>query len=203
MKISGVRSHQPTVATTNHCQCLKISLLNLLKMAGLTSSGFDLKVDVVWQRDFIGDIRAVVEHDFLIGVRQDGIHLDGDVVRGESCNLDRGLLQGDGGDGQDVSLEQNCLWKVMDQLADFKSPKTDYNWVRGLVVMGEDSCSRVCVFESQQWILDGHVFTFICCKICILCLKRLKISKKESSDVQFKKADYHICSWTEVHLLEF
>ena len=36
----------------------------------------------------------------------------------------------------------------------------------GLVVMGGDSCSKGREFESQHRILDGHFFTFICCKIC-------------------------------------
>ena len=35
-------------------------------------------------------------------------------------------------------------------------------------------------FESQRLILDGHFFALICCKICIVCLKRQKISKKET-----------------------
>ena len=30
----------------------------------------------------------------------------------------------------------------------------------GLVVMGGDSHSEVCGFESQRCILDGHFFTF-------------------------------------------
>ena len=34
-------------------------------------------------------------------------------------------------------------------------------------------------FEFQCCILDGHdIFTLICCKNCIICLKRLKINKK-------------------------
>ena len=42
----------------------------------------------------------------------------------------------------------------------------------GLVVMGGDSCSKVCWFKSQHCILDGHFLTFICCKNCNVCLKR-------------------------------
>ena len=34
----------------------------------------------------------------------------------------------------------------------------------GLVVMGGDSRSEVCGFESRHHILDGHFFTYICCK---------------------------------------
>ena len=50
----------------------------------------------------------------------------------------------------------------------------------GLVVMGDDSCTRGRGFESQHWILDGHFLAFICCKNCILCLfeKRPKIRKR-------------------------
>ena len=44
----------------------------------------------------------------------------------------------------------------------------------GLVVMGGDSCSEDYEFKSQHSILDGHFFTFICCKNCNLCLKRRK-----------------------------
>ena len=33
------------------------------------------------------------------------------------------------------------------------------------MVMGDDSCSRGCWFESRHLILDGHdIFTLICCK---------------------------------------
>ena len=34
-----------------------------------------------------------------------------------------------------------------------------------LVVMGDDSCSKGRGFESQRRILDGHIFTLICCKV--------------------------------------
>ena len=50
----------------------------------------------------------------------------------------------------------------------------------GLVVMGGDSCSKGCEFESQHHLLDGHFFTYICCKNCNVCLKRLKINEKEA-----------------------
>ena len=35
-----------------------------------------------------------------------------------------------------------------------------------LVVMGGDSCSKGCGFESQYRILDEQFFTIICCKNC-------------------------------------
>ena len=47
-------------------------------------------------------------------------------------------------------------------------------------VMGDDSCSKGCGFESQGHILDGHFFTLICYKNCIVCLKRPKINEKEA-----------------------
>ena len=43
----------------------------------------------------------------------------------------------------------------------------------GLVVMGDDSCSRGCGFESRRRILNGHFFTFV-------CLKRPKINRKKA-----------------------
>ena len=46
----------------------------------------------------------------------------------------------------------------------------------GLLVKGGDSQSEGCEFESCRQILDGHFFTLICCIICIVCLKRPKIS---------------------------
>ena len=55
----------------------------------------------------------------------------------------------------------------------------------GLVVMGDDSCLRGCGFESQRRILDGHFFALICCKNCIICLKRPKINKKRPRLAKF------------------
>ena len=58
----------------------------------------------------------------------------------------------------------------------------------GLVVMGGDSRSEGCVFESQCRILDGHFFTFICCKIILMFVwKRPKINEKEAGDGPLKK----------------
>ena len=50
----------------------------------------------------------------------------------------------------------------------------------GLVVMGDDSRSRGRGFESWRHILDGHFFSLICFKNCIVCLKRPKINKKKA-----------------------
>ena len=59
----------------------------------------------------------------------------------------------------------------------------------GLVVKGGDSDSEGCDFKSRHWILDGHFFTLICCKICIVCLKRPKINGKEVRMAHFNKGN--------------
>ena len=46
--------------------------------------------------------------------------------------------------------------------------------------MDDNSCSKGCGFESRCRILDEHYFTLICCKNCIVCLKRPKINEKEA-----------------------
>ena len=49
-----------------------------------------------------------------------------------------------------------------------------------LVVIERDSCSEGHGFNSRYRILDGHFFTYICCKNCSgVCLKRPKINEKE------------------------
>ena len=49
------------------------------------------------------------------------------------------------------------------------------------MVMGVDSRSKGRGFESQpRYWMDMTFFTFICCKNCIVCLKRPKINKKEA-----------------------
>ena len=55
------------------------------------------------------------------------------------------------------------------------------------MVMGRDSRSKGCGFESQHHIQDGHDFTYICCKNCNVCLKRPIINKKEARVGQFLK----------------
>ena len=56
----------------------------------------------------------------------------------------------------------------------------------GLVVMGDDSCSKGRGFESRCHMLDGIFVTLICCKNCVVCLKRPKINKKEAGVGPFK-----------------
>ena len=55
------------------------------------------------------------------------------------------------------------------------------------MVMGDDSCSKGCGFESRRRTLEGHFFTLICYKNCIVCSKRSKINEKEAGVGPFKK----------------
>ena len=59
----------------------------------------------------------------------------------------------------------------------------------GLVVIGDNSCSKGCGFESRHCILDGHldIFTLIYGKNCTVCLKLPKINEKEAGVVPFLK----------------
>ena len=58
-------------------------------------------------------------------------------------------------------------------------PKQRWN-ISGPVVMGRESRSKGRGFESWHRKLDGHFFTYICCKNCNVCLKRPKINEKEA-----------------------
>ena len=60
------------------------------------------------------------------------------------------------------------------------------------MVMGDDSCLKGHGFESQHHMLDGHFFTLICCKNCIVCLKGPKINEKEAGLAHLKKQSYHV-----------
>ena len=48
----------------------------------------------------------------------------------------------------------------------------------GLVVMGGDSCSKGHGFESRHRILDGHFFTYICCKNLQCLFEKTKNKRK-------------------------
>ena len=48
------------------------------------------------------------------------------------------------------------------------------------MVLGRDSRSEGRGFESRHCILNGHFFTYICCKNCNVCLNRPKINEKEA-----------------------
>ena len=46
----------------------------------------------------------------------------------------------------------------------------------GLVVMEDGySCSEGCGFKPLRHILDGHFFTYMCCKNSNVCMKRLLV----------------------------
>ena len=49
---------------------------------------------------------------------------------------------------------------------------------------------RSCGFESQRCTLDGHFFTLICFKNCIVSLKRPKINEKEAGVGPFFKKKF-------------
>ena len=57
------------------------------------------------------------------------------------------------------------------------------------MVIGRDSRSEGRGFHSRYHILDGHFFTYICCKNCSgVCLKRPKLTKKGGGwQIFFKK----------------
>ena len=57
-------------------------------------------------------------------------------------------------------------------VAALKMQQTLKHWRPGLVVMVGDSCSNGREFKFRHRILDGHFFTFICCKNCNVCLKK-------------------------------
>ena len=44
------------------------------------------------------------------------------------------------------------------------------------MVMGGDSCSKGCEFESWHRILDGHFFTYVFVVKLVMCLKRRTIN---------------------------
>ena len=64
--------------------------------------------------------------------------------------------------------------------------------VSGALVYLVYLCSRGRGFESWRCIQDGHdIFTLICCKNSIVCLKRPKINEKEAGvGPFFKKKKY-------------
>ena len=68
----------------------------------------------------------------------------------------------------------------------------------GLVAMGGDSRSEGRGFESRHCILDGHFFTYICCKNCNVCLKRPKINEKRPGLAHFlkEKTTFYFIIWS-------
>ena len=58
----------------------------------------------------------------------------------------------------------------------------------GLVVKGGDSCSKGRGFESWHRILEGHFFTYICCKNVMLFEKNENKTIKEGGLAHLKKS---------------
>ena len=80
-----------------------------------------------------------------------------------------------------------CLFSYQFGKCDKTNLSGDLGGSPGLVVMGRNSHSKGHGFESRHRILDGHFFTYICCKNCNVCLKRPKINEKEAGVGPFKK----------------
>ena len=61
------------------------------------------------------------------------------------------------------------------------------------MVKGRETRSKGRGFKSQHHLLNGHFFTYICCKNCNVCLKRSKINEKEAGVGPFlKKLEDHL-----------
>ena len=96
------------------------------------------------------------------------------------------------------NLEIWSHWRKSDRVATYLScftrrcgnGKTRLGGSPGLVIMGDGSCSRGHGFESRHHLLDGHFFTFICCKNCIVCLEKIKNKWKEAGVGPFLKKWY-------------
>ena len=72
----------------------------------------------------------------------------------------------------------------------------------GLVVMGGDSRFKSRGFESWHCILDGHFFTYFCCKKYDVCFKRPKLNKKRPRLPHFlKKTNLHDLQLGFIHRL--
>ena len=56
------------------------------------------------------------------------------------------------------------------------------------MVMGRDSHSKGCGFESRHRILDGHFFHICCKNFKYVCLKRPKLNKKRPGMAHLKKS---------------
>ena len=65
------------------------------------------------------------------------------------------------------------------------------------MVMEGDSRSEGRGFKSWHCILDGHFFTYICCKNCNVCLKRPKRNEKEAGVGAFLKKNITSSSYLQ------
>ena len=57
------------------------------------------------------------------------------------------------------------------------------------MIMGGDSFPEGRGFESEHHILDGHFFTYICCKHCSL-FEKTKMKEKEAGIGPFFKKNF-------------
>ena len=73
----------------------------------------------------------------------------------------------------------------------------------GLVVMGDNSCSRGCVSKSQRHKLDGHFSHWFVVKIVLFVWKDQKINEKEVGVGPFKKTMFaKIINWVPLWVLK-
>ena len=73
-----------------------------------------------------------------------------------------------------INRSKSVVFVLRMKMSQLQHNKRSWGGSPGLVVMGGDSCSKGCEFESRHSILAGHFFTFIGCKNCNECLKGRK-----------------------------
>ena len=66
------------------------------------------------------------------------------------------------------------------------------------MVMGGDSISKGCEFESQHCILDGHFFTFLFVVKKKFLFENMKIKKKEAGVGPFLRIIFKGCRHSSV-----
>ena len=81
---------------------------------------------------------------------------------GKRTDLLKGLENGQYQFGPLLSIVKRSSTSIVAKLSNFMGGS------RGLVVTGEDSCSKGHGFKSWHCILDGHFSHGICCKIVVL-----------------------------------
>ena len=87
-----------------------------------------------------------------------------------------------------INRSKSVVFVLRMKMSQLQHNKRSWGGSPGLVVMGGDSCSKGCEFESRHHILDGHFFTYIfVVKICNVCLKRRKYIKKRPGLAHLKK----------------
>ena len=97
------------------------------------------------------------------------------------CSSDYAVV----GNGLQLYHAQLCLTSHRSKSIVWKYPRPRINrpgGSPGLVVMGGDSRSKGCGFESRHRILDGHFSHIFVVKIVLFVWKRPKINEKEAGD---------------------